>query len=93
MSVLALDLLPLVAVGYLVASRFENPVKVFPHEWKGQMPKEVCAARIRNRLNERELDTLDACLTKTGAKGHNVVDAVGIGLYAVDRFQPKKSWE
>jgi len=87
------DLMPLVAIGYLVAARYAVQTRVYPHEWKGQMPKEVCAARIRNRLTAQELDVLDRCLTKAGAKGHNTVDAVGIGLHAVGRFSPKKAWE
>jgi hypothetical protein len=88
------DLMPLVAVDYAVAARFPfGPVRVYPHEWKGQMPKEVCAARVRSRLDVEELKILDTALTKAGSKGHNISDAVGIGLFHVRRFAPRKAWE
>jgi hypothetical protein len=100
------DLMPLVAVDYAVAARFPARTRVYPHEWKGTMPKSVCAARVLARLDgaeraEAELGvapflttkSLDAALTDERWKGHNVLDAVGIGLKHVGRFEPKHSWE
>lgn len=88
------DLLPLVGVGYAVAATFwNNPTRVYPHEWKGQMPKDVCHARVLARLDAAERRVLDAALTKAGSKGHNTLDGVGIGLFALGRFAPKRAWE
>lgn len=58
---------------------------VFPHEWKGNLPKEVCAARVRARLSEDERAVIDACDVPKGQK-HNVLDAIGIGLFALRRM-------
>ena len=57
---------------------------VLPHEWKGNMPKDVCAARIMKALSAEERAIVDAVkLPKT--KRHNMLDAIGIGLYAFRR--------
>lgn len=47
---------------------------VHPHQWKGQLPKSICTARTEATLNEREL-----LLVTT--RDHNVMDAIGIGLW------------
>jgi hypothetical protein len=54
---------------------------VFPHEWKGNLPKDVCAARVRARLSKEELALVKACDVPEKQK-HNVLDAIGIGLFA-----------
>lgn len=88
------DLMPLVGVAYALAAVLEMPpVRLYPHEWKGTMPKDVCHARIRGRLSPVETKTLDTALTKAGAKGHNTLDAVGIGLKHIGRFDAKKAWD
>jgi hypothetical protein len=56
---------------------------VLPKSWKGQLPKGVCAGRIISRLSSEELLVLKAAESKLPAgKRHNLIDAVGIGLYA-----------
>ncbi len=89
------DLMPLVGVAYACAGYIagHKSVRVFPATWKGQLTKEACEARIRSRLDTAELAVLDATVHRVGAKAHNAVDAVGIGLHAVGRFAPKRSWE
>lgn len=59
---------------------------VTPTTWKGQVPKEIHHARINKALSVPELlilHTLTEGVPKT--KAHNMIDAVGLGLYAVDR--------
>jgi hypothetical protein len=54
---------------------------VFPREWKGQLPKNICAQRVRDHLSEDETRLVDQCAHCVG-KGelHNIMDAIGIGL-------------
>jgi len=61
---------------------------VFPHQWKGNLPKDVCAARVRMKLTPEERDVADAAFKEgriPAAQRHNVMDAVGIGLSALGR--------
>ncbi len=89
------DLLALAGVGSALAALHPQVrvTTVLPREWKGQLTKEACEARIRSRLDTAELAILDAMVKRVGAKSHNAVDACGIGLHAVGRFAPKRSWE
>ncbi len=50
--------------------------RMFPADWKGQVPKKIMTGRIVSKLNPEE----QRVLGKLSAN-HNVVDAVGIGLY------------
>lgn len=99
------DLMPLVAIGYVVASQFSSANRVYPHEWKGSMKKSVCNRRVLGRLTivERSIveravaqfltkKTLDEALSDERWKGHNVLDAVGIGLHQVERFERHRVW-
>lgn len=59
---------------------------VEPHQWKGSVPKEIHQPRIWAKLNDKEKSILDkACQGMAPSKRHNVIDAVGIGLWAVGR--------
>ena len=51
-----------------------------PHEWKGQLPKDVSHARIRNALSA---DTHSAVGFDT--LKHDAIDAIGIGLHHLDQ--------
>ncbi len=64
---------------YLSLVRGFQVKRVFPQDWKGQLPKEVTIARIQKRFPEakRTVDALD--LPATSA--HNVYDAIGIALH------------
>jgi hypothetical protein len=54
---------------------------VLPHEWKGNLPKKICNARIMKILSVDEKAIANAVkLPET--KRHNMMDAIGIGLYA-----------
>jgi hypothetical protein len=58
---------------------------VLPHQWKGNLPKDVCAAWVRARLSPAERAIVDMCNVPDKQK-HNVVDAIGIGLFALGRM-------
>lgn len=62
--------------------RADRLVGVRPREWKGQLPKEVCRARIEGKLSEVELRRVVPSRHKSLA--HNVWDAVGIGLFFLE---------
>ena len=76
------DLLQLAAV--IGAMRPHQIVR--PHEWKGQLDKKRCHERILERLSEEE----ESRIVRAGAKTHNVLDAVGIGLFCLGRFNRRR---
>lgn len=59
---------------------------VLPHDWKGTVPKSVMGARITERLDDDEERIFRACPCGTAVR-HNVIDAIGIGLWALGRLQ------
>lgn len=56
---------------------------VRPREWKGTVAKEVMATRIVSRLDEAERA---AIVRKSAALDHNIIDAIGIGLWYLGRL-------
>lgn len=59
---------------------------VRPSEWKGQLPKDVCHARVWAVLDAKEQDIVRKALKGMApSKRHNVLDAVGIGLWVLRR--------
>lgn len=84
------DLLPLAGVDAAIASILGGvPVYSYvPSEWKGQMPKDVCQRRVKTRLSLAESHIAETATS--GASGHNVWDAVGIGLHHLGRFAPQR---
>lgn len=59
---------------------------VTPSEWKGQVPKPIHHRRIRAQLTEAEGEVLNAGIGDyPPSKAHNIVDAVGLGLWTVGR--------
>jgi hypothetical protein len=57
---------------------------VLPRRWKGQRPKDVCNALTLDLMLPHE----KGLLKKTGvikSKRHNVLDAIGIGLWRIGR--------
>lgn len=58
-----------------------------PRTWKGSVKKTVHNARIIKRLDKEELEVMNTRLDGV-PKGliHNVVDAIGIGLYKLGRM-------
>jgi len=73
-------------LSYFFKSTFSSKVDlILPKEWKGQVPKEIFLDRIKNRLSKKESEIL---LGKKYSKSieHNVIDAIGIGLYLIKRM-------
>jgi hypothetical protein len=86
------DLIALSAVDAALATRLAKPVySYYPSDWKGQMTKEACRHRIRDRLSTDEYIVLLAADKEAGkGKAHNVYDAVGIGLHHTGRLAPRR---
>jgi hypothetical protein len=80
------DLLALCGVDGALAMAYPyTPVDCFvPSDWKGQLKKQPCHARIRSRLSEAEREVMDAITPASLA--HNVFDAIGVGLFRLGRF-------
>lgn len=86
------DLLPLVGVGTAVAALMPDTeiVTLYPDEWKGSVSKFAMNIRTCGRLSADERKTVEAKdpdPDKPHDKGHNVWDAVGIGLHYVGRLE------
>ncbi len=76
------DLLDLAAVVGYCEALFGVGERVFPARWKGQVPKKIMTARIISKLTPDELSRI----ARVGAKDHNTIDAVGIGLWKLGRL-------
>lgn len=74
------DLITLsVTAGYVVGEmRPRKVTMVFPKTWKGQRPKPVDNRLTLKLLNDRERQIANGA-------DHNVLDAIGIGLWALKR--------
>ena len=60
---------------------------VRPTVWKGSVPKNIHQPRIVHALTREEHVILDDVLgLHAKSKGHNVIDACGIGLWALERL-------
>lgn len=82
------DLLLLAAVDAAICARLERPATTYrPVEWKGALPKGAAfEARVMDRLTEFERKGIVRC----GSLTHNVIDAIGIGLHHLGRFERKR---
>ncbi len=63
---------------------------VHPHRWKGSIKKEIHHRRVFAKLDPAE-QFLTLPWFKDGdsyGKGHNVMDAIGLGLYELKRLVP-----
>lgn len=83
------DLLRVQWIGAAVASAVSSagiPIPVTPAKWKGQVPKVIHHPRIVKALTAGEVECMDRGLADVpeGLR-HNVLDAIGIGLWAVGR--------
>lgn len=72
-----LDVMRTVGVCYAMATQV---VEYKPAQWKGQVSKKVMKDRILKVLTESERAILD----KQGSNEH-IIDAIGIGLYGLQR--------
>lgn len=61
-------------------------VHVHPRQWKGTVRKDIMLKRIEARLSAREKGILDAAVPQKSLR-HNVVDAIGIGLWHFKRLE------
>lgn len=79
------DLLSLMAVVGGVCASVRAPTKksFYPRVWKGQVPKNIHNDRILERLSAAERKMLPEL---AASKLHNVIDAVGLGLYELERL-------
>ena len=77
-------------VGAIVAYyNFPRFLLVPPAQWKGQLPKNVCNQRTLSKLTEDELHQVDVAPCPASLR-HNLIDAVGIGLWATGRSKHKR---
>ena len=54
---------------------------VYPHEWKGHVPKQIMCKRILDKISEKEYPAIN----RRG--NHNVLDAIGVGLWESQRLR------
>ena len=62
-----------------------NLTMYLPRQWKGTVPKEVFARRILTRLSEHEMTIFDSVKCPKSMR-HNIVDAIGLGLFKLRRI-------
>lgn len=82
------DLIDLAIVVGKISERYakHEVILVLPSQWKGQVSKEVTAARIDKELTQREKSVLDKALAKRPRYlRHNIYDAVGIGRWYFEK--------
>ncbi len=84
------DLIKLaVRVGELAATSrvfwFASTQLVTPTEWKGNTPKDIHGLRIIRALSLKELAVYEEVKCAASLR-HNVVDAIGLGLWRVGRL-------
>ena len=79
------DLIGVALVAGAVAALFPPVDFVLPHTWKGSAPKDVVSARTRAALTPDELKLV------AGVKKHDVWDAVGLGLWSLNRLDKRRA--
>lgn len=84
------DLIELSAVAAACGASFQlqRVVGYKPREWKGQLQKEVHHPRILGQLSDAEKATIKE---KRKTYLHNVIDAIGLGLYELERMRVRLS--
>ena len=81
------DLIDVAVIAGVVAGlalSFVEPQLVKPHAWKGNRPKTVDNEYTLSLLKPDELKIVNGC-GASKSKLHNVIDAVGIGLWKLGR--------
>lgn len=69
-----------------------DTVRLFPSVWKGQVPKPIHNQRVLACLQADELAQFAACTKGLPiSKLHNVIDAVGLGLFQLGRMTRGRS--
>lgn len=81
------DLIDVALVAGSVLGMFASSAKlhdpIMPEVWKGQTPKDICGRRVLQVLLPQEKA---AIVSVPESLEHNVLDAIGIGLYHLGRF-------
>ena len=76
------DLIDLAFVAGMCGLLGDSVTAVVPTTWKGQTPKPIHHRRIMEQLTMEELLVVKACIANIPKSlRHNVIDAIGIGLY------------
>lgn len=71
------------AIGQLLRPKWlDSLIFVEPHEWKGQVPKEIMQKRIDKTLTAEELSKI---VWPSKSLRHNVYDAIGLGLWGISK--------
>ncbi len=74
------------AAGLYARTAGIEPEYVEPHAWKGSVDKNISHARIWAKLTPAEQAIVsDAARGVAPSKRHNILDAVGIGLWGIGR--------
>lgn len=82
------DLIDVACVGAAIASNYPvtETETLYPADWKGNVPKEVMTARISRAIANEERAGIEKCYASLT---HNVLDAIGIGLFKLGRINKK----
>lgn len=62
-------------------ARCKTTIYIRPRQWKGQVPKTIHNARVLAMLKPEETRTFLSLTQNVGTKIHNVIDAIGLGLW------------
>ncbi len=80
------DLIDVQTVGALVVASLASEWQLLPPSlWKATIPKEIHHERILAGLTARERAIATTAAARAGACAKEVLDAIGIGLYALGR--------
>jgi hypothetical protein len=87
------DLLPLAYLCGAVHVRVPafQTLMPLPREWKGSLKKEVFTKQILMRLHKDELTVINEVKCPP-SKLHNVIDAAGLGLWALGSLRTEKGY-
>jgi len=76
--------------GALMGLFRQEAILYLPHAWKGSVDPDECVKRVKARLSAVET----ACVVLPAKSlAHNLWDAVGIGLFHLGRFNPRRVYE
>lgn len=84
------DLIELAGVDGALTSAVlaDKSVGFLPREWKGQVPKEIHHERVLKKLTADELSNMQL---PAASLVHNVMDAVALGLFYVEKTGDRKA--
>jgi hypothetical protein len=74
-----------VGICIAAASPFCLVEEIYPQQWKGQRPKKVDNKYVESLLHKPIETDILGCLKVTKDERHNILDAIGIGLWKLGR--------